>query len=411
MIGRRLGSLLTVVLASALLPGCRASVDEGPTPSTSTTSTSTTTSGGTGPVADGGSTSTGQVRLDLPPPEEMACQKIDFLFVIDNSGSMEDEQERLIAGFPGFIEAIQESISQYDYHLMVVTVDDQPPPPPPPPDPPGGTGTTGDPGGSSSGDTGGTTDGGGTTGMGGTTGTGSTTGMGGATDTGGTGGTTGMGGTTDTGDTGGMGETTGGGFEPDPCGGEFGAGRVVASDGSSCGLPKGQRYADIDREDLTAVFSCIADVGTNGSGAEKPVWSLAQALTEQTLPGECNEGFLRDDAILVVTIITDEEDDMGVDSPGEPAIWKDVIVSAKYGDETAIVMLGLLGDTDLDDAVCEPYDFNTGDGAQGAPRLRELVESFPRGSWASVCLRDYAPFFNAAVVDIGEACEEFTPPG
>ncbi len=276
--------------------------------------------------SSGGETSDG-VRLDVPEPLEIGCQKVDFLFVIDNSGSMSDEQARLIEGFPGFIADIEEAIQQYDYHMMVVTTNTQ--------DVPDGS----------------------------------------------------------------------------ECDMQLGAGRVAAADGTDCGLldvDAQQRYADADDDELASVFSCVAEVGLEGGGTEMPIWSMAQAVTAQASPGGCNEGFLRDDAILVVTIITDEEDD--VDSPGDPPLWKEVLVSAKHGDATAIVMLGLLGDTDLPDGVCEPFD-GQGGGAEGAPRLRSFVESFPHGAWDSVCRSDYAPFFNAAVADIGEACTEFVPPG
>ncbi|MEM7153017.1 MAG: hypothetical protein AAF799_09245 [Myxococcota bacterium] len=398
----------TLLLSAGLCLACGSD----PVPSGSTGSTTATgSSTSTGPVADAESSAAGQGRLDLPPPVEMTCQKIDFLFVIDNSGSMDDEQDRLIDGFPGFIAGIEKSIAQYDYHLMVVTVDDTPtdePEPEPEPEP---EGTTGDTGGST--DSGGTTDdSGSTTGDSGSSSgdSGGTTGDpgGSSSDSGGT--TGGSGGTT--GDSGGPGDMGGAMPPSDPCNGQFGAGRVAAANGTPCEFGgKGQRrYTTPEDEDLAQVFECVADVGTNGSGAERPIWAMAQAIVEQTLPGECNEGYLRDDAILVVTIISDEEDDAGVDSPGDPVLWKDVMVAAKNGDESAIVMLGLVGDTDVEDGVCEPFDPQNGDGAQGAPRLREFVESFERGSWVSVCQDDYARFFNEAVVDIGDACEEFTPP-
>jgi hypothetical protein len=188
---------------------------------------------------------------------------------------------------------------------------------------------------------------------------------------------------------------------------------VVAADGTDCGLldpDAPQRFAEAqdEDEDLASVFACVAEVGLEGGGTEQPIWSMAQSITAQNGPGGCNEGFLRDDAILVVTIITDEEDDG--DSPGDPPLWKEVILSAKHGDPKAIVMLGLLGDTDMPDGVCEPFD-GSGAGAEGSPRLRNFVEGFPHSSWDSVCRPDYAPFFNAAVADIGEACVEFVPPG
>jgi hypothetical protein len=63
---------------------------------------------------------------------------------------------------------------------------------------------------------------------------------------------------------------------------------------------------------------------------------------EHQVPGGCNEGFLRPDAILVVTLISDEDD---MYSEGDPDTWKQALLTAKADDEEAIVMLGLLGDT------------------------------------------------------------------
>src|SRR5690606_41723616 len=54
---------------------------------------------------------------------------------------------------------------------------------------------------------------------------------------------------------------------------------------------------------------------------------------------DCNEGFIRDDAILVVTFITDEDDNQGDGSAGTPDGWKAALVSAKKGDDAGIVVL------------------------------------------------------------------------
>ncbi|MCA9682620.1 MAG: hypothetical protein KC457_10525, partial [Myxococcales bacterium] len=57
--------------------------------------------------------------------EAKGCKAIDFLFVIDNSGSMGDNQQNLIGSFPGFIQKIQETIAEVDsYHIMVVDTDE-----------------------------------------------------------------------------------------------------------------------------------------------------------------------------------------------------------------------------------------------------------------------------------------------
>lgn len=69
----------------------------------------------------------------FPPPGDLgdhdvpvvyACDTVDILFVIDNSNSMAEEQENLIANFPKFIqriEAIQPPIKSY--HVGVISTD------------------------------------------------------------------------------------------------------------------------------------------------------------------------------------------------------------------------------------------------------------------------------------------------
>ena len=86
-------------------------------------------------------------------------------------------------------------------------------------------------------------------------------------------------------------------------------------------------------------------------------------------------------------------------------------MATKQGDEDAVVVLALVGDSDLDDAACEPYDPGSGVGAEPGRRLRKLAESLPYGSWTSVCQDDYADYFNQAIADIGSACAGFMPPG
>jgi hypothetical protein len=72
-------------------------------------------------------------------------------------------------------------------------------------------------------------------------------------------------------------------------------------------------------EELQHGFSCIAKLGKNGCGFEQQLESMLKALApaserfsrftqgQGTAPGT-NAGFLRDDAILVVVIVSDEED-------------------------------------------------------------------------------------------------------
>jgi hypothetical protein len=57
---------------------------------------------------------------DFGPPQPAGCEgKIDFLFVISAEGTMKDDQERLLASFPGFMDAIKEQLSDFDVHILV----------------------------------------------------------------------------------------------------------------------------------------------------------------------------------------------------------------------------------------------------------------------------------------------------
>ena len=141
-----------------------------------------------------------------------------------------------------------------------------------------------------------------------------------------------------------------------------------------------------------------------GDGTERPMEAMVDAVTTLNQVGQCNEGFLRDDAILVVTFITDEED--SGKSAGTPVSWKGDLVAAKNGDEDAIVMLGLVGDPDVPNGTCAVMG-----SAEASPILRGFAESFNFGSWGSICALDYTPFFSAAVSTIDSACDNFKPPG
>ncbi len=73
-------------------------------------------------------------------------------------------------------------------------------------------------------------------------------------------------------------------------------------------------------EDVALKFSCVAQLGVNGCGYEQQLESMWRALAPssnnsfsgggsgQGAPSGLNNGFLRDEAVLVVIMVTDEED-------------------------------------------------------------------------------------------------------
>lgn len=280
------------------------------------------------------------------------CKKVDFVFVVDSSPSMEDEQDNLIRSFPGFISAIEQNLDINDFHLMVVDA----------------------------------------------------------------------------------GHLTG----RQGCDGTLGAGQISDGNGNDCGVSGGNRFVTTDQANLVDVFSCMASRGIDGPPNEQTMAALLASAGELSQPGACNEGFLRNDAVLVVTIITDEEDDSadvpsrggggfpsepvcgGIDddrnSPGNPSDWTGQLLAAKGNDPNAVVVLGLIGDCDVGD--CPAFSVGGGGfggggtitGAEPAPRIREFVNGFTHGSTGPVCAEDYAPFFDSAVQVIQSACNGFSPP-
>lgn len=274
------------------------------------------------------------------PPVEKGCQKVDFLFVVDNSSSMLLEQSNLTNSFPGFLRVVQESLEARDFHIMVV-------------------------------------------------------------------------------DTDGWDGESSAAANADPCRNALGAGKRLGSNGQDCGVAGADRYLSKDQPNLEKTFSCVAKVGTFGDSGEQPMDAMIQAVgLAQNQRGGCNESFLRDDAILVVTFITDEDDTR---SSGNPELWRQALLDSKRGDEKALVVLGLVNDANLDEplaggrcgsllAPLTPLSPLAPLTQGGAPALQSFVQGFAQGSLASVCAPDYGPFFAQAVGSIDNACDEFVPP-
>ncbi len=334
--------------------------------------------GTAGPLLDVGF-GTGQMTADDGGNAD-GCDKVDFLFIIDNSGSMGDEQGNLISSFPLFIDTIQSTLDEaQDYNIMVLDVDawqyetcqqqcDTAPAECINPqglcDPTVGPACL----------------------------LPCALGLICGAD---------------------------GGFEcgvttPAECEDVLGAGvefpRGQGSSNMDCNFATGARYMDTNEPDLSSAFECAAQVGVSSyAPTERPMQAMVQAVTSGTEADSCNEGFLRDDAILVVTFITDEDDGNG-DSAGNAAGWRQALIAAKNGDENAIVVLGLFGDNDLPGGICQDLADGS-DGAEAAPRLREFVDSFgDKGFFGSVCAPSYDAFFMEAVGLIDTTCEEFIPP-
>jgi hypothetical protein len=77
--------------------------------------------------------------------------------------------------------------------------------------------------------------------------------------------------------------------------------------------------ATYSSEQMARDFTCLATLGTAGCNFEQPLAALEKALFDNAAPGGCNEGFLRPDSLLMLIVVTDE-DDCSVD-PAHPEMF------------------------------------------------------------------------------------------
>ena len=375
--GPRMGTRNT--LALLLLTACPASpvghTGFGSTPGVTTPAESTgegsasSGSSGTTTTAEdsgsaGGSADTNEPVGDLGGMPDfgddspVGCKgKIDLLFVISRQANMRIRQEQLAAAFPQFIDTIKTKFADFDYHIMVVTGDD-------------GWGNPA------------------------------------CTELCATPGCS-------------VGDPCCYWDDPDQqgepcctnpdypcqdldlvtkCDHTWGAGEVFPAGvrdepNKPCPIDGDVRYLVKGQNDLEETFECIATVGTSG-------WlALGQALVAAVQksindPGGCNNGFLRKDALLMVTFIATNPDEPEFGSEGTPTEWAKAVIDAKHGDDKSVVMFAIGGP-----AECKPYD-----------RICQLTTMFPYHHGLYVEEPDYGPGFVAAADLVETACAGFTPP-
>ncbi|WAS90901.1 hypothetical protein [Nannocystis punicea] len=168
-----------------------------------------------------------------------------------------------------------------------------------------------------------------------------------------------------------------------------------------CDLFGGRRYLIEGEPDPLAAFECIATVGIGGDGG-RAAEAMVAALTDD-LNGykRCNDGFLRDDALLVVTLIKDNGDG---DSQGEPEDWVEALYAAKGGDKDAVLVLVITSDSDIWPSLCFP-----GEPPDPTGRLRIFADMVEHGYIGSICAPSYGPFFTDVVSKVRPLCDALIP--
>jgi hypothetical protein len=194
-------------------------------------------------------------------------------------------------------------------------------------------------------------------------------------------------------------------FGAGECEDRLGVGKRTSSLDDDCGLPGSERFITSAQPELDTTFDCVADVGAFGDSGEHTMDALLEAISpELNGAGGCNAGFLRSDAILVAVVVTDEDDSL---SSGDAEVWHQALLDAKGGDEDALVVLGVVGDNNVDGGL--PGGPCSLLGADGTPELQRFVQLNRHHALASVCAADYAPFFEQSTSIVSAACNVFVP--
>ncbi len=317
--------------------------------SASTTSADNTSTGNLGSTSGGAGTSAAVPDLgtipDLGSPLPAGCEgkKIDFLFVISNANTMEFAQKNLLAAFPGFMDAIE--AKHIDKHILV---------------------TTSLP----------------------------LWHMSDCADC--------------ISDCDKNGSPTQCGAELTACDSMLGAAYTFPTGKGAtnrrCTLAGGTPYITSKEVQVDSAFKCLATVGLDGSNYYDADAVRAAISPAMNAEGACNEGFLRKDALLVITIIADT---MDVDSLDDPEDWAADVLAAKNGDPEAAYLLVITTDVDIPGHLCWPEQV----GLDEEGRLRTWANMTPHASVQSICAEDYVPFFEDALGRILDLCESFVPPG
>ena len=179
----------------------------------------------------------------------------------------------------------------------------------------------------------------------------------------------------------------------------------------NCNFSSGKNYMQSTSATLLEEYKCVmglspqgyngsADLCTGKNDDEQPGNTAAQALSSPAID-DYNQDFLREDAVLFVVAITDEDEQP---SPGRSAAEiAQALIDAK-GSIDRVVFLGIGGAK-----ACEgPY----GD-AEEAPVLAELAGIFAEqehGLFWDLCEGSLEEAFQAGLQIVDNACDDFVNP-
>lgn len=182
---------------------------------------------------------------------------------------------------------------------------------------------------------------------------------------------------------------------------------VTWGDFGTCSLSNGLRFAT-DEDDLVEAITCLTAIEWAGEGYSRPIGGIIRALSqENAAPGACNEGFLREDAVLGIFIVNSSFPIENTPDEAHPdtdtSEWYDAIAAVKGGDVSAISMFGFVA--------IEPFDCYEQGGSE-ATNFVELIDAFggERRSFCQDSVADFEAGFIAGVEQLAATCEAYDGP-
>jgi hypothetical protein len=183
-----------------------------------------------------------------------------------------------------------------------------------------------------------------------------------------------------------------------------------------CGMTR--RWLEKMDPNVATTFGCIAEVGTSGPSYEMPLLATDLALTDRMEPGGTNVGFLREDALLAVVMLTDENDCSRTDDnftlsgsgdacdPSDPNLLPPAqfltLLDTIKGDRGRWAAAIIAGETDCSS------DFGM---AIQATRLQEFANmAGPMNAvFSSICAGNLSQALMDALETFDAACQSFPP--
>jgi hypothetical protein len=171
---------------------------------------------------------------------------------------------------------------------------------------------------------------------------------------------------------------------------------ILQNEGERC-IPEDRNRTYLTHEDnIREDFTCLAKVGAYES-SENQLYAIENAVNPDN---GCNAGFLRDDALLVITLITDEDDASDAAAPGipqrTPGEWSRLVQGHLGNNANRLIMTSIANPTASKNII----EFNRLLLATG-----NILDV--NGYIGDVQEESYAPFFQRAVQHTNEACAQF----